>query len=117
MPLWSSDFGVLSQASCCPAPRAHAQLTRKALLYEPLALLCLHVQPHEVMNLVATPAPGEDTLQLDFCEQFDLRTPGAAKGAAYAGAATSTAAFDCALQHMLAARPQLCTASEVQRVL
>ena len=69
------------------------------------------------MNLVATPAPGEDTLQLDFCEQFDLRTPGAAKGAAYAGAATSTAAFDGALQHMLAARPQLCTASEVQRVL
>ena len=47
MPLWSSDFGVLSQASCCPAPRAHAQLTRKPLLYEPLALLCLHVQPHE----------------------------------------------------------------------
>ena len=41
----------------------------------------------------------------------------AAKGAAYAGAATSIAAFDRAFQHLLAARPQLCTASEVQRVL
>ena len=69
------------------------------------------------MMLVATPAPGEDTLQLDFCEQFDLRTPGAAKGAAYAGAATSIAAFDRGFQHLLAARPQLCTASKVQRVL
>ena len=69
------------------------------------------------MNLVATPAPGEDTLQLDFCEQFDLRTPGAAKGAAYAGAAPSIAAFDRAAQHLLAARPQLCTAAKNPRVL
>ena len=69
------------------------------------------------MNLVATPASDEDTLLLDLCEQFDLRTPGAAKGAAYAGAATSIAAFDRGFQHLLAARPQLCTASKVQRVL
>jgi len=69
------------------------------------------------MDLVATPAPGEDTLKLDFFEQFDLRTPGAAKGAAHAGAAPSIAAFDHAFQHLLAARPQLCTASIVQRVL
>ena len=69
------------------------------------------------MNLVATPAPGEGTLQLDICEHFGLRQPGAAKGAAYAGAAPSIAAFDRAFQHLLAARPQLCTASEVQRVL
>ena len=69
------------------------------------------------MDLVATPAPGEDTQKLDFCEQFDLRKPGAAKGAAYAGAAPSIGAFDRAFQHLLAARPQLCTASKVQRVL
>ena len=69
------------------------------------------------MNLVATPAPGEGTLQLDICEHFGLRQLGAAKGAAYAGAAPSIAAFDRAFQHLLAARPQLCTASEVQRVL
>ena len=25
------------------------------------------------MDLVATPAPGEDAQKLDFCEQFDLR--------------------------------------------
>ena len=25
------------------------------------------------MNLAATPPPGEDTLQLDICEQLDLR--------------------------------------------
>ena len=37
------------------------------------------------MNLVATPAPGEGTLQLDICEHFGLRQLGAAKGAAYAG--------------------------------
>ena len=69
------------------------------------------------MDLVATPAPGEDTQKLDFCEQFDLRTPGAANGAAYAGAALSIAAFDRAFQHLLAVRPQLCTVSKVQRVL
>ena len=56
---------------------------------------------------MATPAPGEDTLQL---EQFDMRTPGAAMGAAYAGAAPAFAAFERALQHMLAARAQLCYA-------
>ena len=43
---------------------------------------------------VATPAPGEDTLELEQFEQFDMRTPGAAIGAAYAGAAPAFAAFD-----------------------
>ena len=69
------------------------------------------------MMLVATPAPDEDTLQLEQFEQFDMRTPGAAMGAAYAGAAPAFAAFDRALQHVLAACPQLCTASKVRRVL
>ena len=74
------------------------------------------------MMRVATPAPVEDTLQLEQFEQFDMnrymRTPrGAAMGAAYAGAAPAFAAFDCALQHVLAACPQLCTASKVRRVL
>ena len=71
-----------------------------------------------LINLEATPAPGEGTLQLDILRAL---RPEAAwrckKGAAYAGAATSIAAFDRAFQHLLAARPQLCTASEVQRVL
>ena len=66
------------------------------------------------MMRVATPAPVEDTLLL---EQFDMRTPGAAMGAAYAGAAPAFAAFDRALQHVLAAWPQHCTASKVRRVL
>ena len=67
------------------------------------------------MMRVATPAPVEDTLQL---EQFEhMRTPGAAMGAAYAGAAPAFAAFDRALQHVLAAWPQHCTASKVRRVL
>ena len=48
---------------------------------------------------------------------LDLRTPGAAKGAAYAGAAPSIAAFDRGFQRVLAARPQLCTALKVPRVL
>ena len=52
---------------------------------------------------LATPAPGEDTLQLEQFKQFDMRTPGAAMGAAYAGAAPAFAAFDRALQHVLAA--------------
>ena len=69
------------------------------------------------MMRVATPAPVEDTLQLNHFEQFDMRTPGAAMGAAYAGAAPAFAAFDRALQHVLAACPQLCTASKVRRVL
>ena len=43
--------------------------------------------------------------------------PGAAIGAAYAGAAPAFAAFDRALQHVLAAWPQHCTASKVRRVL
>ena len=67
--------------------------------------------------LLATSAPGEDNLQLEQFEQFDMRTPGAAMGAAYAGAAPAFAAFDRALQHVLAACPQLCTASKVRRVL
>ena len=50
------------------------------------------------MMLLATSAPGEDTLQLEQFEQFDMRTPGAAMGAAYAGAAPAFAAFDRALQ-------------------
>ena len=69
------------------------------------------------MDLVATPAPGEDTQKLDFCEQFDLRTPGAARGAAYAGAEPPNADFDRALQHLLAAHSQLCNASKVQCVM
>ena len=69
------------------------------------------------MMLLATSAPGEDNLQLEQFEQFDMRTPGAAMGAAYAGAAPAFAAFDRALQHVLAACPQLCTASKVRRVL
>ncbi len=69
------------------------------------------------MDLVATPAPGEDTQKLDFCEQFDLRMPGAARGAAYAGAVPPNAAFDRGFQHLLAARPQLCTAAKNPRVL
>ena len=69
------------------------------------------------MDLVATLAPGEDTLQPDFCEPFDLRTPGAAKGAAYAGAVPPNAAFDRGFQHLLAAHPQLCTAAKNPRVL
>ena len=69
------------------------------------------------MMRVATPAPVEDTLQLEQFEQFDMRTPGAAMGAAYAGAAPAFAAFDRALQHVLAAWPQHCTASKVRRVL
>ena len=69
------------------------------------------------MDLAATPPPGEDTLKFDFCEQFDPRKPGAAKGAACARAAPSIAAFDRCFQHVLAARPQLCTASKVPRVL
>ena len=69
------------------------------------------------MMRVATPAPVEDTLQLEQFEQFDMRTPGAAMGAAYAGAAPAFAAFDRALQHVLAACPQLCNASKVRRVL
>ena len=58
----------------------------------------------------------EDTQKLEFCEQFDLRMP----GAAYAGAEPFIAAFggfDRAFQHLLAARPQLCAVSKVQRVL
>ena len=55
------------------------------------------------MMLLATSAPGEDNLQLEQFEQFDMRTPGAAMGAAYAGAAPAFAAFDRALQHVLAA--------------
>ena len=50
------------------------------------------------MMRVATPAPVEDTLHLEQFEQFDMRTPGAAMGAAYAGAAPAFAAFDRALQ-------------------
>jgi hypothetical protein len=69
------------------------------------------------MMLLATSAPGEDNLQLEQFEQFDMRTPGAAIGAAYAGAAPAFAAFDRALQHVLAAWPQHCTASKVRRVL
>ena len=69
------------------------------------------------MMLVVTPAPGEDNLLLEQFEQFDMRTPGAAMGAAYAGAAPAFAAFDRALQHVLAVCPQLCTASKVRRVL
>ena len=69
------------------------------------------------MMRVATPAPVEDTPQLEQFEQFDMRTPGAAMGSAYAGAAPAFAAFDRALQHVLAACPQHCTASKVRRVL
>ena len=69
------------------------------------------------MDHVATPAPGEDILKLDFFEQFDLRTPGAASGAAYAGTAPLLAAFDRGFLHLLAALPQLCTAAKNQCVL